>query len=82
MRIYVRHLGSGELLTQVVLEPPNSVAFLKQRIWETASLARCGQSLYEGDTELEDQFHLEDYQLQSEYTVDYVAAWHERYCPG
>lgn len=82
MRIYVRHLGSGELLTQIVLEPQNSVAFLKHRIWETVSLARCGQSLYEGDTELEDQFDLEDYQLQSEYTVDYVAAWHEPYCPG
>ena len=82
MLVCVRSLGSGELLTEVVVEPENSVAFLKHRIWEAATLPRCGQALYNGDTELEDEYTLEDYEMQPEHTIDYSAAWHEPFCPG
>lgn len=82
MLVCVRSLGSGELLTEVVVEPENSVAFLKHRIWESATLPRCGQALYNGDFELEDDYALEDYELQSEPTIDYSAAWHEPFCLG
>lgn len=53
--VCVRRLESGEVFTEVVVEPENSVAFLKHRIWESATLPRCGQALYNGDTEVEDE---------------------------
>ena len=84
MWIRVTDWESSEVIAEVLVEPQNSVAFLKHRIWELtlASLPRCGQSLYDGDIELEDEHALEVYGLQSEHTIEYSPAWHEPYCPG
>lgn len=80
----MRDWEASEVIAEVLVEPHNSVAFLKHRIWELtlASLPRCGQSLYDGDIELEDEHALEVYGLQSEHTIEYSPAWHEPYCPG
>lgn len=82
MRVRVRDWESGEFITEVVVEAENSVAFLKYRIWESVSIPRCGQSLYLEDTELEEDFELEDYQIHPEQTIDYSPRWYAPYCPG
>lgn len=81
MRVCIKS-NTGEDLASIEVEPADTVRFLKNRLWEEASLARCEQCLYFEDFELEDEYAIADYRIETDVAVEHCSNWHEPYCPG